>query len=122
SARCTSVPTRRSADLANQRVYLVDEKYHLVIRLFNFLDHGLQALFKLAFVFGAGDQGGDIQPVDLLALQVLRDVLVDNAPGDTLDDGRFSDARITDQYRVVLFTPGQNVQYAPYFLVAPHDR
>jgi hypothetical protein len=72
-------------------VELVDEQDD-VAALGDLLHHLLEALLELAAVLRAGDQGRQVERVDLLALQQLRHVGVRDALGEALDDGGLADA------------------------------
>ena len=107
---------------ADDGVELVDEQDHLALGVENFLEHGLQALFELAAVFGAGDQRAHVEGDDLLALQSLRHVAADDAAGQSFDNRRLADARFADQDRIVLGPPRQHLDDAADLLVAADHR
>ena len=86
---------------ADEVVQLVDEQDD-VAALGDLLHHLLEALLELAAVLGAGDQGGQVERVDLLALQQLGHVGVGDPLGQALDDGGLADAGLADEHRVVL--------------------
>ncbi len=86
---------------ADQVVELVDEKDD-VAALGDLFHHLLEALLELAAVLGAGDQGGQVEGVDLLVLQQLRHLALVDAGGEALDDGGLADAGLAQQHRVVL--------------------
>ncbi len=52
--------------------------------------------------FEPGHQGGEVERVDLLALEQLGDVGVGDPLGQALDDGGLADAGLADEHRVVL--------------------
>ena len=82
------------------------------------LQHGLEPLFELAAIFRAGDQGTHVERKQLLVVQALRHVAVDDALGETLDDGGLADTGFADQHRVVLGAAGEHLDGAPDLLVA----
>ena len=86
---------------ADQVVELVDEQDD-VAALGDLLHHLLEALLELAAVLGARDQGGQVERVDLLVLEQLRDLAVGDPRGQALDDGGLADAGLAEQHRVVL--------------------
>ncbi len=86
---------------ADEVVELVDEQDD-VAPLLDLLHHLLQALLELAAVLRAGDERGQVERVDLLALQELGHLVRGDALGEALDDRRLADARLADQHRVVL--------------------
>jgi hypothetical protein len=82
-------------------VKLVDEQDD-VAALHDLLHDLLQPLLELAAVFRAGDESGEVERVDLLALEQLRHVTAGDALREPFDDGGLTDARLADQHRVVL--------------------
>ena len=72
----------------------------------------LEALLELAAVLGAGDEGREVERVDLLALEQLGHLVVGDALGEALDDGRLADARLADEHRVVLGAPREDLHDA----------
>ena len=98
---------RRGVDRAlggtrpDEIVELVDEQDD-VAALGDLLHHLLQALLELAAVLRAGDEGREVQRVDLLALEQLGHVGVGDALGEAFDHGGLAHARLADEHRVVL--------------------
>ena len=90
--------------------------------LLDLVDHGLEPLLELAAVLGAGDERPHVQGHQPLVFQVLRHVALDDPPGQALDDGGLSHARLADEHRVVLGAPGQHLHDAPDLLVPADDR
>src|SRR5690606_18940391 len=84
------------------------------------LEHLLQALLEVAAVAAAGDQGPEVEGVELLALEGLGDLLVDDGLGQALDDGGLADARLAHQHRVVLGAAGQDL-HDPLHLAGTAD-
>src|SRR5581483_238574 len=64
----------------------------------------------------------EVEGVDLLVLERLRDVALDDVLGQALDDGGLADARLPDEDRVVLRTPRQHLHHALDLLLATDDR
>ena len=106
---------------ADERVELVDEEDDRALRLLDLLQDGLQAVFELAAVLGAGDHRAEVERNDALVLEALGNVAHVDAPRETLDDGRLADAGLADQDGVVLRPPRENLNDAPDLLVASHD-
>ena len=105
----------------DERVDLVDEQQDVAAGL-DLLEDLLQALLEVAAVAGAGDQGAEVERVQLLVAQRVGDVVVDDHLGQALDDGRLADARLADQHRVVLRAPGQDLHDPLELAGAPDDR
>jgi hypothetical protein len=87
-------------------MYLINKQQNAAFAFGDLLDHSLEALFKLAFVFRAGNQGAHIQAVDRLVEQVFGDITRDDTVGDSLGYGGFSNTWLTDENGVVFGAPG----------------
>ena len=107
---------------ADDGVQLVDEQDDLALGGVDLLQHRLQPFLELAAVLGPGDQRAHVQRDNPLVLEPLGHVAAHDALGQPLDDGRLADARLADQHGVVLRPPGEDLDDAPDFLVAPDDR
>ena len=107
---------------ADQRVDLVDEDEGAALVLRQLLQHRLQALLELAAVLGAGEQRGQVEHQQALALQRLGHLAVDDALRQALDDGGLAHAGLADQHRVVLRAPLQYLDAAADLLVAADHR
>src|SRR5689334_10011274 len=105
---------------ADEVVQLVDEQDD-VAALGDLLHHLLQALLELTAVLRPGYQRREVERVDLLALQQLRDLVAGDAGGEALDDGGLADARLADQDRVVLRAPREDLHHALDLGLAPDD-
>ena len=106
---------------ADQVVQLVDEQDD-VAALGDLLHHLLQALLELAAVLGAGHQGGQVEGVDLLVLQQLRDLVGRDALGQALDHRGLAHAGLADQHRVVLGAAREDLHDPLDLLLATDDR
>jgi hypothetical protein len=102
-------------------VKLVDEQDD-VAALGDLLHHLLQALLELAAVLGAGDQGRQVERVDLLVLEQLGTSEFGDPLGQALDDGGLADAGLADQHRVVLGAPREDLHDPLDLGLAPDDR
>ena len=107
---------------ADQRMHLVDEQDDLAVRTGDFVQHGFQALFELAAIFRAGNERAEIERQQALVLQALRHVAIEDAQGEAFHDRGLADAGLADQHRIVLGAPGENLDGAADFLVAPNHR
>ena len=93
---------------ADQVVELVDEEDD-VAALGDLLHHLLQPLLELAAVLRAGDQGRQVERVDLLVLEQLRDLAAGDPRGEALDDRGLADAGLAEQDGVVLLAAGEDL-------------
>ena len=100
---------------------LVDEQDDVAAGL-DLLEHLLQALLEVAAVAGAGDQGAEVERVELLVVQRLGHGVVGDRLGEALDDGRLADAGLADEHRVVLGAPRQHLHDPLGLALAPDDR
>ena len=105
----------------DERVQLVDEQDDVAAGL-DLLEHLLQALLEVTAVARAGDQGAQVEAVDLLVLERLRDVAADDRLGETLDAGGLAHAGLSDEHRVVLGAAGEHLHHALDLLLAPDHR
>src|SRR5699024_8676271 len=84
---------------ADEGVDLIDEQDD-VAALVDLLEDLLQALLEVTAVTGTRDQGTQVEGVDLLILQGLRDLAVDDVQGQALDDGGLTHTGLTDGDRL----------------------
>ena len=106
---------------ADERVQLVDEQDDVAAGL-DLLQHLLQALLEVAAVAGAGDQGAEVERVDLLALERLGHLAAHDVLREALDDGGLADAGLADQHRVVLGAAAQHLHDPLDLLLAADHR
>ena len=106
---------------ADEIVELVDEQDD-VAALGDLLHHLLQALLELAAVLRARHERGQVERVDLLVLQELRNLVRGDPGGEALDDGGLADAGLADQHRVVLRAAREDLHHALDLRLAPDDR
>ena len=106
---------------AHQGMQLIN-KNDDVLRLHDLLHDRLHTRFELAAVLRAGHQRSEVQRHHAAVEQQLRHFAVDDALRQALHDGRLADARLANEYRIVLRSPAQDL-YQPFNLVlAPDDR
>ena len=99
---------------------LVDEQDHVAQPL-DLVDEALDPLLELAAELGAGHQGGEVQPVELFALEAGGHLVAGDALGDALGDGGFAHAGLADQAGVVFLAAGEDLDGAVDLLVAADD-
>ena len=105
----------------HQGVDLVDEQDDVAAGA-DLLEDLLQPLLEVTAVAAAGDQGAEVEGVQLLVLQGLRHLAADDRLGQALDHGGLADTGLTDQHRVVLGAPGEHLHDALDLLLAPDHR
>src|SRR5438132_1776548 len=103
----------------DEHMHFVDEQNAL--RLLDFVDHALQALFKLSAIDGAGHERADVQHQHALVQQILRHVAADDALCEALDDRRLANAWLANQRRIVLAAARQYLNDALDLVLASDD-
>ena len=106
---------------SDQGVQFVDEEDDLAVGVFDLLQEGLEAVFKLAAIFGSGDHAGEVEGDDALVFEDLGDVAMNNAAGETFDDGGLADTGFADEDGVVFGAAGEDLDDAANLLVAADD-
>ena len=106
---------------AHQGVQLVDEDDGVLV-LHQLLHDGLEPLFELAAVLGAGHDQRKVQRQDALVGQERRHVALGDALRQAFHDGGLAHARLADQHRVVLGAAAEDLHHALQFVVAADER
>ena len=101
-------------------MYLVNEQND--VRMFlHFCQNGTNALFKLSAIFGSGHYRCHVERNDALAEQGTRNPLLHDTERQSFGNGRFAHTRFTNQNRVVLLAPAQNLcDTLNFFFTAYH--
>ncbi len=84
-----------------------------------FGDDALEPGLEITPVFGPGQKAAHVQGEDTGLDELLRDLAARDPQGQALGHGRLAHAGVADKNRVVLFAPGQNLQGALEFFLAP---
>ena len=100
-------------------MHLVDDQDD-VAQLADLLDQALHPALKLAAELGACHQGGEIQQIDLLVLELIGDVPLGDLHGQPLGDGRLAHAGLADEAGVVLLPAVEDLN-DPLQLPVPAD-
>ena len=103
---------------ADQGVQLIDEEDDLALRVFNFLQDGLEAVFKLAAIFRSGQHGAEIECDHALVLEYFRHIAGNDALREALDDGGLAYAGFADEHRIIFRAARKNLDHAANFFVA----
>ena len=101
---------------------LVDKQDDPPVALLDFVEHGLEPLFKLAAVLGSRNQRAHIQREHLSVFQVVRHVPAYDSQREPFRDCGLADARLADENGVVLRFTREDADDAADFLVPPDDR
>src|SRR4051794_14694061 len=105
---------------ADERVELVDEQDR-VVGVSQLLDDLLEPLLELAAVLRSGDERADVERQHPLVQERLGNVGTDDAMGESFGDRGLADAGLTDQRRVVLHPPRQDLDDPLDLLLATDD-
>ena len=87
----------------------------------NLLDEPLHPALKLATELGACHQGGQIQQVDLLVLELVGHLPLDDALSQSFGDGSLAYARLADEAGVVLLSPVQDLNHTSQLFLSADD-
>ena len=102
-------------------MHLVDEEQDAAFGGLHLIEHGLEALFELAAILRTGDERTHVEGEEGLVAEAFRDVAVDDALGEALDDGGLADTGFADEHGVVLGAAGKDADDAADLLVAADD-
>ena len=102
-------------------VQLVDEQDD-VASLRDLLHDLLEPLLELAAVLRAGDEGSEVEGVDLLLAEQLGHGVGRDPLGQSLDHSGLADAGLADQHRVVLRAAREDLHHALDLVLATDDR
>ena len=104
---------------ADERVYLVNEQYHIA-GVGSLSDNGAKLLLEFAAVFCPRNQTRHIQRYQPLADKRVRHALRRYAQSKRLGNRGFADSRLADQQRIV-FAAAEQYLNKPFFLLFPSD-
>src|SRR5205085_634609 len=106
---------------ANDGMQLVYENDD-ILGLAQLFEYGFDALLKLSAEHRAGYHAADVQRDNTLAVQIGRDIAIVDTARQSFDDGCLTNARLTNQHRVILLTPTQDGNQTPQFAGSPGCR
>ena len=81
-----------------------------------------EPLFKFAAEFGAGDQAAHIEDEKLLFFERIGNIALDDSLGQPFRDSGLSDARLSDEHRIIFGAAGQDLHRAADLFIASDDR
>ena len=100
---------------------LVDEKNDLALRVFDFFQDGLEAVFKFAAIFCSGQHGSEIECDHTFVLEHFGHVAGNDSLGEAFDDGRLAYAGFADEHGIIFRAAGKNLNHAADFFVAANN-
>ena len=106
---------------ADKRVHLVNEKNDFAICALHLVEHAFEAFFKFAAILCARNQRTHVEREESAVLDPVRHIAIRDAQGEPFGNGGLADPGLTDQYRVVLGAPRQDLDGAADFFVAAND-
>ncbi len=107
---------------ADQRVHFVDEQDDLTSRRSDLVQNCLQPLFEFTTVFRTGNQRTHVQRQQFLVLKAFGHITINDPQRETFDNRCFTDARFTNQHRIVFCATAKNLHRAANFLVPTDNR
>ena len=105
---------------AHQIVDLVDEEDHVAVGLY-LVHQALDPALELAPKLGAGHQGGEVQQLDLLLLELGGHLAPGDAQGQSLGHGGLAHARLADEAGVVFRPAGEDLHHTLDLLFPADD-
>ena len=99
----------------------VNKEDHFATAILHFANHALKTLFKLASVFGTGNEGAHIKAENSFVSENLWNIFTGNTKSQAFSDSRFPHTRFTDQDRIVFLASCKHLDGAPDFFVTPND-
>src|SRR6202790_4592681 len=106
---------------AYKRVKFVDEDDG-ILRLHQLLHDGLEALFKLSAILGAGDDQRKIKRQNAFVGQEGRNLAVRDSLRQTFYDGGLAYSGLADEYGIILGAAAENLYHALHFAVSADQR
>src|SRR6266404_2576842 len=106
---------------ADERVQLIDEHDVTPFSCRDLFENRLEPLLEFSAEFGARDERPDVERDEMLVLQRIGHVAVHDALRQALDDRRLADARLADQYGIVLGAARQHLHHATDLFVPADD-
>jgi len=100
----------------------VNEKDDLSLAFLDFIEHGLEPLFKFAPVFGSRKKRSHIKRKDGSVLQPFRDVAPVDPHRQSFDYGGLTDSGFSYKHRVVLCLTAQYPDHTSYLFVTADNR
>mmetsp|Transcript_3709 Transcript_3709/g.10722 ORF Transcript_3709/g.10722 Transcript_3709/m.10722 type:complete len:212 (-) Transcript_3709:1075-1710(-) len=105
---------------SNHGVDLVDEEDDATVGVCHLIDNSLEAVLELASELSSSDEGTHVESHQRAVLEGRRHITSDDPLRKALSHGRFTNARLADQYGVVLCATGKDLD-CPADLIVPAD-
>ena len=106
----------------NDQMKLIDKQDDLTLTLLHFLKNCFQTFFKLTTILGACNQSTHIQSKNLLILKAFRYISGYNTLCQSLNGCCFTNARLTDENRIVFGLTGKNTDNIPNLRITADHR
>ena len=116
-----SIQRSRSTACTYDSMQFINKKNH-IIGLLQLGHNGLHAFLKLTAVFGTRDNGTHIQRNDAFIMENTRHLFFNDAQTQTFGNGRFTNAGLSYEHRIILFSAGQNLRYPLNFFIPADNR
>ena len=105
---------------ADEIMHLVNDQNNIA-EFFDLFNEALHTAFKLPPELRARDEGREVHEIDLLVLELIRNVLVGDLLRKALGDGSLADARLADEAGVILLAAVEDLNDALRLLLAADD-
>ena len=107
---------------AHNKMKLINKQDNLTFAFLNFFQHSLQTFLKFASIFSSGYQSSHIQSKNFLVLQCFRHISCHDSLGKTFYGCSFTNARLTNENRVVLGLTGKDSDHITDLAVSSDNR
>ena len=101
---------------------LIDEEDDLSLGLLDFVKNGFQTLLELTSELCARNKAAHIEGEDSSVTKIYGDISTDDTLCKTLNDSGLTNARLTDDNRVVLGLTGKDTDNVSYFGISADNR
>src|SRR6187397_566724 len=100
----------------------VNKENDIAAGLLDLFENSLQTIFEFTAVLGSSDHGSQVESHETLPLERFGNIASYDSLGQTFNDGRFADTRLTDEDRIILCSTRQYLDDTPDFLVSADHR
>lgn len=107
---------------ADYRMHLVNKQDDLTSGIRDFLQYRFKTFLKFTAVFSSSDQRPHVQLYETFVFQPFRNVSINHALRQSLDNGGLPHTRITNQGRIVFSAPGKDLHHSADFFIPSHNR
>ena len=118
--RCIHRAFRRAS--TNKRMKLINKKDNVSLALLDFVYYSLKTLLELAAELRASNKRAQIKRKKPFVFKAFRHITGNNSPRKPLNNRRLTNARLTNQNRVVFRTSRKNLHNTTNLFITPDNR